>query len=154
MGDRSQGGEADDGGVLGMKVVLHRIERGEDGGIDLEVSFGDGLREWYSASYDGSDGGVKVCEVDESLFFALSDAGVKRFGDASVYQVEVMDLVRAFDRGEELPEMPVELGTTRFGRGFRPGRLRIVVNRLKRVLYRTGILRCKAWVHPECRRER
>jgi len=107
----------------------------------------------YSASFDGSTEGFKYTGCDEELFFALSDTALKRYGNCAVYQAELMGILGAFDRGEHLPEFPIELGTSPFGSEFRPGFLRIMRNKLWRVLFKLGIVRPRAWVHPEYRND-
>ncbi len=131
-----------------MKVVLHRITKREDGLIDLAVSFGNDPPRDYLASYDGSDDKCKVGSSDEELFVALWDLAHKRFGNCAVYQMELMGILRAFNDGAELPELPAEFGTTSFC-WLRPGRLRIVWNKLMNLLYKLRVLRPRIWVHPD-----
>ncbi|MAG93986.1 MAG: hypothetical protein CMJ48_09580 [Planctomycetaceae bacterium] len=133
-----------------MKVMLHGIERRADGLMCLTVAIGNESPRSYLASFDGSHDGCESSETDEELFFALSDLAFKRFGNCVVYQMEVMGILGAFDRGEQLPEMPVQLGTTSFCT-LRPNLLRLAWNKFKVLLWRMGIYRPKSWIHPDYR---
>ena len=96
---------------------------------------------------------MNLCGTDEELFFALSNTAHKRFGNCAVYQMELIGILGAFDRGEKLPQMPVQLGTTPFGDEFRPRYWRKIWNKFKILLYKIGILHPKVWVHPDYRRK-
>lgn len=123
-----------------MAVVLHRIRKRDDGIIELSVSVGAELPQDYLASFDGSDPKYKFCSTDETLFMLLSNQAHKRFGNCTVYQIELMGIISAFVTGERIPDLPVELGTTRFCRA-KPGPLRIAWNKLWYLFYRMGLYR-------------
>ena len=133
-----------------MKVLLHSIERRDDGNMDVMVSFGADSPKTYFASYDGSDEKHKVGGTDQELFMMLSDTAHKRFGNCAVYQMELMLILGAFDRGGKLPELPARLGTTAFCE-LKPSRLRIAWNKLLILLMKLGIRRPNVWVHPDYR---
>jgi hypothetical protein len=121
-----------------MKIVLHSIERRDDGLIDLAVSLGDYSPKTYSASYAGSQDNHKLGGTCEDLFFVLSHHAHERFGNCAVYQMELMGILGAFDRGEQLPEMPAQLGTTSFCT-LRPNVLLLARDKLTNLLYRMGM---------------
>lgn len=122
-----------------MKVVLHKITKCEDGLIDLVVSIGNDPPKTHRTSYDGSNDKYIFASTDEELFMSLSDLAHKRFGNCAVYQMELMGILGAFTGGDETPDLPAEFGTTAFCT-LRPGRLRIVWNKLRILLYKTGLL--------------
>ncbi|MCA9249270.1 MAG: hypothetical protein KDA42_19245 [Planctomycetales bacterium] len=134
-----------------MKVFLHKLAKREDGLVDLTVSFGSDPPKNYRASYDGSDDKYKIGSIDEELFMALSDLAHKHFGHCVVYQMELMEILRALNDGDELPELPAEFGTTEFCT-LRPSRLRIAWNKLKTMLYKLKVLPSRTWVHPDYRK--
>lgn len=130
-----------------MKVVLHGITKRENGLISLAVSFGNDPPNDYRASYDGVDDKYKFGSIDEELFMVLSDRAHNRFGNCAVYQMELMGILGAFHDGDKLPELPAELGTTRFCT-LRPSRLRIAWNKFKSLLYHLKMLRPRTSVYP------
>jgi hypothetical protein len=134
-----------------MYVVLHELSRRDDGAIQLLVSCGADHPRIYIAAYDGADPKYKCCSVDEDLFMLLSNLAHERFGNCVVYQMELMGIVSAFEMGEELPKVPVILGTTSFCT-LKPGPVRILWNKLWILLYRMGLYHPRVWVHPDYRR--
>jgi len=137
--------------VIAMTVVLHELSRRDDGAIDLRVSFGAEQAQPFLATYDGADPTIKLCSVDHELFMRLSDLAVERFGNCTVYQMELMGIIAAFARGDAPLVLPASLGTTRFCT-LRPGRLRIFWNKLWILLDRVGLYRPRVWVHPDYRK--
>ncbi len=93
-----------------MKVVLHEISKLDDGSMELAVSFGDSIANRYHATYDASDAQCKVILIDHELFMKLSNLAFERFGNCTVYQIELMALLRTFCETERSPELPFELG--------------------------------------------
>ncbi len=134
--------------VAPMKVVLHELLKCADGTIQLLVSFGDEPARTFFATYDGADQKYKFCFVDEELFMRLSDLAHHRFGNCTVYQMEVMGIVAAFVTGEYVPVLPATLGTTRHCK-LKPGRIRILWNKLWILLYRIGLYHPRVWLHPD-----
>ena len=133
-----------------MNVVLHRIERRDDGLIDLLVGFGKDSPKTYSATFDASHNGYTFGDTNEELFFELSDLAHKRFGNSAVYQMELMGILGALERGERLPKLPATFGTTRFCT-LRPSLVRVAWNKFTILLCWIGILRPKMWVHADYR---
>ena len=123
-----------------MKVILHSIERREDGLIDLEVSLGNDQAKNYQASFDGSDEKYRCAIMDHTLFMSLSNLAHKRFGNCVVYQMELMGIIGAFDKGDDLPPLPAELGTTSFCT-FKLNPLQILWKKFLGVLWNWGIRR-------------
>jgi hypothetical protein len=121
-----------------MKIVLHSIERRDDGLIDLALSFGDSATQTFSASYAGSQDDHKLGFTCDSLFLRLFHFAHERFGNCAVYQMELIGILGAFDRGEQLPEMPAQLGTTSFCT-LRPNVLRLARDKLTNLLYEMGM---------------
>ena len=136
--------------MVHMKVVLHNIERRDDGLVELTVRVGGDPPKQYSASYDGSRENDKFGGTDQELFFALSDLAHRRYGNCAVYQMELMGILGALDRGDDLPKLPVTLGTTSFCT-LLPSRMRVVWNKFKIRLYEIGLYRPKVWGHPDYR---
>ena len=79
--------------IVPMRVVLHNIERRDNGLIELTVAFGGEPPKQYSAAYDGSHDNYKFGSTDDELFFALSELAHKRFGNCVVYQMELMGIL-------------------------------------------------------------
>jgi hypothetical protein len=121
-----------------MKVVVHELLKRDDAAIQLRVSFGSQPPQAFLATYDGADPKYKFCSVDYELFMRLSNLAHKRFGNCAVYQMELMDIVSAFANGEELPVLPAVLGSTEFCE-WKPGRMRILWNKLWILLHRLGL---------------
>jgi hypothetical protein len=88
--------------------------RREDGAIRLLVSWDANPPRLFHAEFDGADSRCLLCTVDEELFMRLSELAHKRFGNCVVYQMELLGIIAAFVKGEELPRLPATLGTTRF----------------------------------------
>jgi hypothetical protein len=107
-----------------LRIQVQNIRRSDDGIILLEISLGQQPPRIFRASYD--EGG---CGFDTELFFALSNAAYRRFGNCIVYQHELFRIVQAFCTGKELPPLPATLGTTHFCT-FRPMLVRVVWNKL------------------------
>src|SRR5262249_49378482 len=97
-----------------MKVVLHELLTRADGAIRLLVSFGDEPTRAFLARYDGGDPKYKFCSVEEELFMRLPDMAHERFGNCTVYQMELMAIIAAFSADQPLPVFPATLGTTSF----------------------------------------
>jgi hypothetical protein len=121
-----------------MKAVLHELLKRDDGAIQLLVSFGDEPAQVFCATYDGADPKYKFCSVDEELFMRLSNLAHERFGNCAIYQMELMGIIIAFTKSEELPALPATLGTTRFCT-LKPGKMRILWNKFWILLYRIGL---------------
>ncbi len=122
-----------------MKIVLHSVAKRDDGGLDLLVSQGGNEPVRYGASFFEKDR-AWCCGVDEELFHLLSNAACKRFGNCVVYQMELSAIVRAFSRGDEIPSLPAELGTTTFC-AVKPSFLRIWWNKARRLALKLAVCR-------------
>jgi hypothetical protein len=120
-----------------MKIALHSIAKDENGYLQLAVSVGNGPIKTYKATYDNSDIKFTVARIDEELFMSLSDLAFRRFGNCVVYQLELMDIVKAFCTGLPLPFLPAELGTTSFCK-HKPSPTRIAWNKFRIGLRRMG----------------
>lgn len=131
-----------------MTIVVHELSKRDDGVIQLRVSLGTEPMRIYLATYDGADPKYKFCSFDDALFMQLSDLAHKRFGNCAVYQMELMGIVAAFAKGEELPALPATLGTTSFCT-LKPGRMRTLWNKLWILLYRMRLYHPRVWVHPD-----
>lgn len=131
-----------------MNVVLHKLSKCDDGTIALRVSIGGNSEETFHAAYDGHDSKHKYCSVDHELFMQLSNLAHKRFGNCTVYQLELMGIIEAFVATEVPPDLPVILGTTRFCT-FKPGPLRILWNKFWISLYGIGLYRSPVWPRGE-----
>ena len=80
----------------------------------------------------------------------LSDLACQRFGNCTVYQMELMGIIAAFATDEDVPVLPATLGTTRFCR-LKPGRTRTLWNKVWILLYRVGLYHPRVWTHPDYR---
>lgn len=134
-----------------MKVVLHELVKCDNGTIRLLVSCGDEPARTFLAVYDGTHPKYRLCSLDEELFVRLSDLACRRFGNSTVYQMELIGIIAALATGEDVPVLPVTLGTTKHCT-LKPGRMGILCNKLRMLLGRTGLYRPRAWVHPDYRR--
>jgi hypothetical protein len=133
-----------------MNVVLHELSRRDDGAIQLLVSCGADPPRVFLATYDCADPTCKYCQLDEGLFMLLSELAHERFGNCVVYQMELMDIISAFARDEDLPRLPAALGTTSFCT-LKPGTMRILWNKLWILLYKMGLYHPEVWTHPDYR---
>ena len=99
-----------------MNVILTNIERqaGDPNAYLVAISFGGSPSVNYLASYDASDPHARFCHVEPELFMELSNLAHKRFGDCTVYQMELMSIVRALLADNLNLELPVQLGTTQY----------------------------------------
>ena len=127
-----------------MNVVLHNLERQPDDPrmFFVAVSFGDAPPARYQASYDDSDSLGRFCNVEPDLFMELSNLAHKRFGDCTIYQMELLAIISAFASEELDLELPAQLGATKFC-WSKPSRLKILRNKLSfrytMVKWRLGI---------------
>ena len=110
-----------------MNIHLHSIARRDDGQIEVAVSFGNAAPTTYEANLTQHERG-SFTTIDEGLFMKLSDFAYERFGNCTIYQSELMRILRAFQQSEPLPDLPVELGSTRFCCN-KPGFLQVLYNR-------------------------
>jgi hypothetical protein len=131
-----------------MKVVLHELSKRDDGLIQLLISFDAERAVAFLATYDGTDSKYKLCSVDQELFMRLSDLAHKQFGNCAVYQMELMGIIAAFETNEDLPILPATLGTTSFCT-LKPGRTRVLWNKLLILLHRMGLYHPQVWTHPD-----
>ena len=117
-----------------MRIILQQISKGSEAGrYDLAVTFNNEPVKSYAAFYDNSDPRISICNVDHELFFNLSEWSVLRYGNCAIYQMELQGILGAVHKGEPIPPLPIELGTTSFGLK-RPGFLQIALNKIKRKL--------------------
>ncbi|MEM8671796.1 MAG: hypothetical protein AAGG48_30035 [Planctomycetota bacterium] len=78
----------------------------------MEVSLRGNAPSRFAASIDDSNSDAVSCNIESELFFALSEAGNAKFGDCSVYQIELMSIIKAFAKDELDLALPATLGTT------------------------------------------
>jgi len=127
-----------------MRGTLHSIiRRPEPHTFELSVSIGAAPPRTYRVNYEehpknGDMSAAKVWETGE-LLPHLTQLGNRGWVDNYYYEHEMILLLSAFDLGEAMPALPVELGTTRFWRP--PGLFRIVRNRITRFFWRRGLFR-------------
>jgi hypothetical protein len=133
-----------------MNVVLHEIAKREDGLLQLCVSCDADSPRAYLACYHGDNPQIKECTLHEELFMMLSEAAHKRFGNCTVYQMELMGIIGAFAEGHELPRLPATLGMTRFC-SLKPGFLTVIWNKLWILLHNMGLYQPRVWTHPDYR---
>ena len=133
-----------------MTPTLHNIEHDQDASaVRVNVSFGRAEPSRYLASYDDSDSRTTCCNVEPELFMALSNFAQKRFGDCSIYQMELMAIIGAFTHGELDLELPASLGTPKycvhkpsvFGAVWN-----IIAGRFTVAMWKIGINRPKPWI--------
>jgi hypothetical protein len=134
-----------------MKMFLHSIARNENGLLNVSVSYGVEPARNYQATFDGSDAEWKLCSIDQELFMTLSNLAYKRFGNCTVYQMELMGIIAAFSRGEPLPTLPAELGTTAFCT-LKPSLPRVLWNKFIILLTKMRIYRPRIWVNPDIKK--
>ncbi len=133
--------------TITMQVTLHSIEETVDRQtIQFFVAFGHDKPSRYLADYDDSDSRIKCYRVEPELFMAISNASYERFGDCTLYQMELMALIDAFVRKELNVKLPVMLGTTEFC-GNIPKVWRVIwnkiVGRITVTMWKLGIKRPK-----------
>lgn len=133
-------------GPTSMQAILHNISRDEDG-LRVTVSLGSQPPRVFRAAYDDSDLGLTFGTLEQELFLTLSNMAYRRFGNCAVYQAELMKLLGAYAKGEELPSMPLVLGTTSFCT-LRPSWLRIVWNKVWIFLRCVGLYRPRDYIAP------
>jgi|KBSMisStandDraft_5_1062788.scaffolds.fasta_scaffold240704_1 hypothetical protein len=124
-----------------MRGTLHSItRRPEPNAFDVSVSIGEGPPETHRVSYvhhpkEGDMSAAIAWDTGE-LLSRLTTLGDRGLVDNFFYELEMIYLLHAFDRGEAMPALPVELGTTRFWKP--PGIIRIFRNKLRRFFWRRG----------------
>ena len=135
-----------------MAPTLHSIDEEQHSStVRIEVSFGRGEPSPYVASYDDSDSQIICCNVEPELFMALSNAAHKRFGDCSIYQMELMAIIGAFVSGELDLKLPANLGATEYcvnKPSFWRAIWNKVVGRFTVTMWKLGINRPKPWTAP------
>ena len=131
-----------------MNVVVFNIERQLDDPLmySVTVSFDDSPPVKYQASYDDSDSRARFCNVEPDLFMELSNLAHKRFGDCTIYQMELMSIIGAFAADDLDLTLPAQLGTTQYC-WSKPTHLKILRNKLSywftMIKWRLGIGRPK-----------
>jgi hypothetical protein len=125
-----------------MRGTLHSIvRRPEPHSFELSVSIGDAPPKTYRVSYkhhdkDGDMSAANLWDTGE-LLTHLTRLGDRGWVDNWFYEYEMILLLHAFDRGEAMPDLPVELGMTRFWKP--PGMLRIIRTKVMRFFWRRGL---------------
>ncbi len=125
-----------------MRGTLHNIERGpEPHTFEVTVSIGDAPARTYRVSYkhyeqEGNMSSAKVWDTG-NLLSRITELGDRGMVNNWFYEHEMMLLLHAFDRGETMPQLPVELGTTRFWKP--PGIFKILRSKILRFLWRHGL---------------
>src|SRR5437870_7952567 len=96
-----------------MRVLLQSISREpEKGRVRLSVRVGDEpAKQFLSELHESGNG----CTIEQELFLRLSDLAAKRYCNCAIYQFELMDIIKVFLTGGNLPPLPIELGTTGLG---------------------------------------
>ena len=114
-----------------MNVILSNIERQVDDpfSFSVTISFGDSAAVEYRASYDDSDSRARFCNVEPELFMELSDLAHKRFGDCTIYQIELMSIIGAFASGDLDLALPAQLGATQYC-WLKPTYAKVLLNKL------------------------
>ena len=123
-----------------MRGILRNISRSEEpNAFDVSVSIGDETPKTYRVTYERSEerGQRYICWNDGGLLLAITKLGDRGLVDNWFYEHEIMLILFAFERGEPIPRLPVELGTTSFWRP--PSLFRIFRNRIMRFLHRRGL---------------
>lgn len=89
--------------------VCPRVRLHDKGTFDVVVSFGTSAPVRYRASFDDSDERAKFCNVESDLFMALSNLAHKKYGDCTIYQMEMMSIIGAYANHELRLELPAKL---------------------------------------------
>ena len=127
-----------------MRVVLHSMTKEpEKGRVRVTVQFGDETPKQFLGESGGDNEGFTFCNIEQELFMRLSDLAARRFCNCTIYQIELMGIIKAFLADEPLPPFPIELGTTSFG-FRRPSAIKIFFDRLRRPFY-------SVWLWWKCR---
>ena len=141
-----------------IRGTLHTITRGpEPHTFELSVSIGDASPRIYRVSHRHyeKEGNLNPAKIwfFEDLLTDLTKLGNRGFVNNWIYQKEMWLLLEAFDAGETMPDLPVELGTTRFWRP--PGILRILRNRIMmRFFWRRGLFLPPVFSHQPASQNR
>ena len=123
-----------------MRGVLHNItKKPEPNVFDVVFSVGDEPPEHFRVSYERSEerGQKYICWDDGGLLPRITKLGDRGLVDNWFYENEMMHILFAFERGEAIPQLPVELGTTSFWKP--PSIFRILWNRIRRFFWRRGL---------------
>ncbi|MFT5300455.1 MAG: hypothetical protein ACI814_001232 [Mariniblastus sp.] len=114
-----------------MDVNLRNLRHHENDPliIFVEISIGDSLPIEYQASLIDTGDRNQSSYVDTELFMQLSDLAHQRFGDCTIYQIELMWILNAFAASDLDLELPARLGTTDYCLR-KPTRWRVLLNKL------------------------
>jgi len=129
-----------------MNVTIHSLERSIESTdlIELGVAIGDSPIARYRATFNDTDYEVACCEIESDLFMSLSDIAHAKYANSVVFQIELMGIVKAFDKQELDLELPATLGTTKYC-VLKPTALGIAYNKccyyLSTMLWKSGISR-------------
>ena len=120
-----------------MRGVLHNIVKTTEPDVfDVVFSVGDEAPEHFRVSCKCSEerGQNYVSWNDGGLLARITKLGSRGLVDNCFYEYEMMHILFAFERGEAMPRLPIELGTSRF---WRPPSLgRILWNKCRRLFWR------------------
>jgi hypothetical protein len=109
-----------------MRVLLESIASElENGQVRMSVRIGDEPAKVFLGQYSDPPS----CSIEYGLFMRLSDLALERYCNCTIYQIELMGIMKAFLANEALPTFPIELGTTGFGLR-RPTATKIFFDRL------------------------
>ena len=73
-----------------MRITLQQIQKSsETGRYELSVGVNDEPVKHYSAFCDTSHPRISICETDHELFFILSEWSIHRYGNCTIYQMEL-----------------------------------------------------------------
>lgn len=128
-----------------MRVILHDLQKRDDGSIEIKISFGEDSVKTFMALYEEVSK-CRSCTLDQELFMQLSDLAHRTYGNCVVYQIELTNMISAFVAGDDSLILPATLGTTKYCR-LKPSRPRVLWNKLLILLYRIGLYRPRVQIH-------
>ncbi len=137
-----------------MDVTIHSIDRPVDSPnlINLGVEIGDSPITRYRATFDDSDSAITCCEIESDLFMSLSNIAHSKYAKCTVFQIELMEIIKAFLKQEFDLELPVKLGTTKYCT-LKPSLLGIAYNKcryyLTTFLWKIGVNRPNRMIAPK-----
>lgn len=126
-----------------MRGILHSITRTPEAHT-FEVSIAIGntppQTDRVSCEHHAASGNLSAATIWNTgeLLSRLTKLGDRGLVPNWFYELEMIHLLQAFDRGEPMPQLPVELGTTRFWKP--PGTLRVLQTRIMQFFWRRGLL--------------
>ena len=116
-----------------MKIEITNIEKDTNEGVVMLSMLVGEEKKKYKAQVQ-KQGDISAWQLEEELFFLLSDFGIQNLCNSAYYQFQTGKIIDRFLSNETLPPFPIDITKTEYGIK-KPNRLKIMKGRVWRILH-------------------